>query len=99
MRIIEKSSLKDYWTKYPDAEAALREWYAVARRASWEKPLDVLEQYPDGSSIGDGRFVFRFDGFRLITWIAHEYYTVYIKWFGPHAEYDEIDPTSVDDFE
>jgi mRNA interferase HigB len=98
MRIIKESSLKGFWTKHPDAEPALREWCAVARQASWEKPLDVRAKYPEGSSIGDGRFVFRFDDYRLVTWIAYEYYTVYIKWIGPHDDYDDIDPETVDQF-
>lgn len=65
---------------------------------SLETPADVVETFPKASAIGDGRMVFRFDNYRLITYIAFEYHTIYIKWLGTHDEYDDIDPSEVDAF-
>jgi mRNA interferase HigB len=45
MRIIARSTLRDYWEIHPDVEDALRTWYYEASRAAWQSPADVKEAH------------------------------------------------------
>lgn len=100
MRIIKVQTLEEQWTKHPDAENALREWIRDVREADWEKPNDVRERYPSARTLKDNRVVFDIKGndYRLVVHIFYPAKVVYIKWFGTHAEYDDIDPLEVDDY-
>ncbi len=40
MRIIAKSTLRDYWLKHADCEQALKSWYQEADKSIWVSPND-----------------------------------------------------------
>ena len=63
-------------------------------------PFDVKDRYPNARPIADNRVIFNIKGnqYRLIVHVYYPARIVYIKFFGTHAEYDEIDATTVDDF-
>jgi mRNA interferase HigB len=100
MRIIKKKALRAQFRKYPDVEGPLKAWMEDVDAADWEGPQDVKERYPGASILGDNRFVFDIKGnqYRLIVHIFFPAKVVYIKFFGTHDGYDEVDATSVDDF-
>lgn len=99
MRIIKAKTLREYWQKHPDAESALQEWIRETRAADWETPHDVLQRFPNVRTLKDNRLVFNIKGndYRLIVHVFYPAKVVYVKWFGTHAEYDHIDPVSVDE--
>ena len=37
MRIIAKTTLRNFWMKYPDAEQPLRAWHGEAKAADWKR--------------------------------------------------------------
>jgi mRNA-degrading endonuclease HigB of HigAB toxin-antitoxin module len=41
MRILSRSTLRDFWESHPDAEEALKTWYYEASHADWQSPADV----------------------------------------------------------
>lgn len=41
MRIIAKSTLRQYWQKHPLAESALKAWFNDASSANWRNPNDI----------------------------------------------------------
>ncbi len=45
MRIISKRTLRAFWIRYPDAEAALSAWYREVEKEDWEKPAQVKARY------------------------------------------------------
>lgn len=100
MRIIKVRTLEEKWTKHPDAESALREWIRDVEDANWESLDDVQKRYPNARTLKDNRVVFDIKGevCRLVVHIFFPAKVVYIKWFGTHAEYDDIDPLEVDDY-
>jgi mRNA interferase HigB len=97
MRIIAKSTLRAFWTCYPDAEAPLLAWYREAEKADWESPARVKEQYRSASVVGGNRVVFNIKGndYRLVVQINYPYRVVYVRFVGTHAEYDKIDVREV----
>ena len=100
MRIIKKKAIIAQFSKYPDVERPLKAWLDDIKDADWEKSQDVLDRYPSARPIGSNRVVFNIKGnqYRLIVYIFYPQRMVFVKFFGTHAEYDEIDATTVDDF-
>jgi mRNA interferase HigB len=97
MRIIARKTLVEYWTDNPRAEEQLKAWYAEAAAASWNTPADVKTKYGNASILKDGRVVFNICGndFRLVAWINYDFHTIYIRFIGTHAEYDNIDAQTI----
>jgi len=98
MRVISQAKLKAFCTKYPDAGQALKAWYDEARKASWETPQQIKDQYRSASFVGQNRVVFNIYGnkYRLVVAVAYKFGAVYIKFIGTHKDYDRIDAECVD---
>jgi len=97
MRIIARKTLVEYWEANPRSEEQLKAWFAEADEASWTTPTDVKAKYGNASILRDGRVVFNICGneYRLVVWINFEFFTIYIRFIGTHAEYDEIDAQDI----
>jgi len=97
MRIISKKTLVDYWERVPAAKSELEAWYAEAKAANWATPASVKEKYGNASILKDGRVVFNICGnkHRLVVWINYDFHTIYIRFLGTHAEYDQINAQNV----
>lgn len=97
MRIIAKSTLREFWLKHADCEQVLKAWYQEADRSKWQSPNDIKAEYPSASILGDNRVVFNIKGshYRLIVKINYAYQMCWIRFIGTHAEYDKIDATTI----
>jgi len=98
MRIISIKMLKDHWAlpNRFDSEQPLKAWYAIAKEASWDHFGQVKDQFRSASAVGD-RVVFNLAGnkYRLVTYINYDFHTIYVRFVGTHAEYDEVDVRNV----
>jgi mRNA interferase HigB len=94
MRVIAKSRLRNYWNKrqYREAEQQLRAWYDEIRKGSWKNFNELKRDYPTASIVGNNRVVFNIKGnaFRLIIKFEFKMNAVFIRFFGTHKEYDNI---------
>ena len=97
MRVIAIKTLKEHWTKYPQAEQALLAWYEEAETAQWNNPNELKQQYRNASILTDKRVIFNIHGntYRLIVDIEYRLKIVFVVWFGTHKEYDKIDSKKV----
>ncbi|MEW6262758.1 MAG: type II toxin-antitoxin system HigB family toxin [Thermodesulfobacteriota bacterium] len=97
MRIIKRSTLKDFSESYPDAEGASKTWFHEVKRANWTKPQDVKEKYRTASIIGNNRVVFNIGGnkYRLIAEINYPKQIVMIRFLGTHEQYDKVNAKEV----
>jgi len=70
------------------------------KNAKWTTPAVVKAQYANASIIANNRVVFNIKGndYRLIVAIAYKMQYVFIKFIGTHAQYDQIDAATVDQF-
>lgn len=95
MRVIAKSKLEQYWNqkKYRAAEGSLKAWHDEVRKAKWKNFNDLKEEFPKASIVGNNRVVFNILGgaFRLVVKIEFRMNAVFIRFFGTHKEYDDID--------
>ncbi len=98
MRIFNKSAVELYAKSHAPARDSLRSWYAEAIDAAWLTPEQIKAQFPKASIIANNRVVFDIAGsrYRLIVSMNYQFQSVYIKFFGTHAEYDRINAASVD---
>jgi mRNA interferase HigB len=95
--IITRRTLLEYFIKYPDAKVALQEWYHELVKCNFKNFNELKVVYKSASLIGDDRVVFNVMGnkYRLVVRLVFEFKAVQIKWFGTHAEYDQIDVKTV----
>ena len=98
MRIFNRSAVLHYARLHADARGDLLSWYAVAEKASWNGPQDVKAKFPNASIIANNRVVFNIKGndYRLIVSFNYKYGACYIKFFGSHAQYDNVKAETVD---
>ena len=97
MRVISKRSLQVFCEREPQAKEALLAWYAEALDAQWRTPADVKAKYGNASILKEGRVVFNICGndYRLVVWINFAFFTVYVRFIGTHAEYDDINAQTI----
>ena len=97
MRIIAKSTLRDYWTVNKDAEQALLSWYKVANKAKWSNFNEVKQQFGSCKVLGDDRIIFKVKGknHRLMIKISFENQLIWIRFIGTHSEYDLINAKEI----
>lgn len=100
MRIIALSTLKACWEENPaciDAKDPALAWYRHVLKADWASPAKVKADFRTASILKDGRVVFNIAGnkYRLVVWINYAYKVVYIRFFGTHAQYDQIDVQTI----
>jgi mRNA interferase HigB len=93
MRVVAKRTLREFWERFPDAEEALKTWYAEAKVGTWHNPAEIKIQYRSASILKDNRVVFNICGnrYRLVVKISYNNGVVLIRFIGTHREYDAID--------
>jgi len=72
-------------------------WFHEVEAAEWRGPADVKQSYANASVVGNDRIVFNIHGnaYRLVAAVDYRRQIVFIKWLGPHAQYDDIDVKTV----
>jgi mRNA interferase HigB len=97
MRIIAKSTLREFGEKHSDVEEALQAWYDDTERSHWKTPADIRAVYASASFLANNRVVFNIRGnhYRLVTHIHYNTQIVYIRFVGTHVEYDRIDAVTI----
>lgn len=97
MHVISVKKLRLFWETHPDAEQALRAWYAVAKHARWRTPADIKVGFRSASFVGNSRVIFNIKGnvYRLVVIVEYQRDVVFVRFVGTHQEYDRIDPETV----
>jgi len=97
VRIIAIKTLREFWGRHSGAEQPLRSWYAETKKASWQKPNDIVKQYRTASILTNNRVVFNIKGndYRLVTAINYDFGIIYIQFIGTHKEYDKINAEEI----
>jgi mRNA interferase HigB len=104
MRVIARSTLSRFVEALAGrkdqaaVKSALHAWYSEIQSALWSSPGEVKRAYANASIVGSDRVVFNIKGnsYRLVAAIDYRRQVVFIKWLGPHADYDHIDVRTVE---
>ena len=96
-RIFAKSTLREFWEKFPGSEQYLKTWYDTAMSSNWKSPSDVKQTYANASILKDSRIVFNIKGniYRLVAKFNFEKQWIFIRFIGSHKEYDRIDANKI----
>ncbi len=96
-RIFAKSTLREFWEKFPDSEQYLKTWYDTAMCSDWKTPADVKQTYSNASILKNSRIVFNIKGnaYRLVAKFNFEKRWIFIIFIGSHKEYDKIDANTI----
>jgi len=97
MHIIAIRALREFWETHPRAETPLRGWYAEASRANWRTPSDIKAVHRSASFLANNRVVFNIKGndYRLVVAVRYPSTTMFIRFVGTHAEYDQVDAETI----
>ena len=97
MRIIARSTLREFWEIHAAAEPAMRSWIDDVAQADWQSPADIKSIYANASIIANNRVVFNIKGnkCRLIVHIRYDISIIFIRFVGTHAEYDKVDAETI----
>ena len=100
MRAFNSSTLLGFGKRHAGSEGAFRELNRTLRAADWKSNQDILAAYPGTRAIKGGRVVFNVKGneYRVIAKIDFQFQLVFIKFVGTHAEYDKIEPETVEHY-
>lgn len=97
VRVFNRSTVRAFADEHADARQPLFAWFAEVQRADWRGPENVKASYPSASILPGNRVVFNIKGnrYRIVVAVKHEFFAVYIRFIGAHAEYDEIDAATI----
>ncbi len=97
MRIIAKSTLRDFWIVHKDCEDQLKSWYDEAEKSNWTSPNEIKQDYATASILQDNRVVFNIKGnsYRMIVKINYKFGIIWIRFIGTHGEYDKINAFTI----
>lgn len=67
--IIAIRNLTAFYLKHPDSKTSIETWMAITKNAVWQKPSDVVQDFPDADPVKNNRVVFNIAGnkYRLIV--------------------------------
>ena len=97
MVIISKTALVEFGGEHADSIEALNRWYDLSKQANWNNLADIKKTFSTVDFVGNDRYVFNIKGnkYRLVAMIFFDIRTVYIRFIGTHAEYDETDCSTI----
>ena len=97
MIIISKTVLVDFGAEHADSVDALNKWYSTCRKANWKNLSELKKTFGSVDFVGNDRYVFNIKGnkYRLVAMIFFDIRTMFIRFIGTHAQYDETDCSKI----
>lgn len=102
MRVIAKSTWKKFWERpgCGDARGPLESWRDEAVKAEWQTPQAVKDQFGSAGICANNRVVFNVGGnkYRLVVEMQYRAGIAWVKFVGTHAQYDQIDVETINEY-
>lgn len=97
MRVIARNTLVGFWSAHPETKVALERWLKRVRAAHWTSADEVQRAAPKCKALNRERVRFEVAGgnYRLVVAFDFRRQAAFIKFIGPHAEYDRVDALTV----
>jgi len=92
MRILSKSTLRDFWERHPDSRPSLEYWYDLVDGINFNNSNEVISYFNTADVIGKGRIVFNIcrNKYRLIVKFEYERKFAFVRFIGNHKSYDKL---------
>ncbi|MCE6992847.1 type II toxin-antitoxin system HigB family toxin [Dyadobacter sp. CY323] len=97
MVVISYRMIREFAKKHHASLEALDVWYDIVEKANWSHFHDVKRDFNSVDSVGNDRYVFNVKGnqYRIVALINFNVRTMYILFIGTHAEYDNINASTI----
>ena len=97
VRVFNRGTIRRYCVAHPPAANQLRAWFKDAEGTDWATTADVRARYATASIVNAQRVVFNIQGnnYRLIVSINYRFRAIYIRWFGTHAQYNNVNAATI----
>lgn len=97
MRIYSKSTLRDFWEKFPDSREQLLAWYDILSKNEFNNTNENKEIFGSADFVKNGKIIFNISGnkYRLITKMNYTKQLVFVLFLGTHDMYNKIDIESL----
>lgn len=97
VRVFNTNTLLAFSRDHAGSEQPFRELAKTLRQADWSSFEDVARAYPPSRAIKGDRVIFNVKGneYRVVAAMDYKRKAVFIKFVGTHAEYDKINPETV----
>jgi len=97
MNVIARRTLTEFWTKHPETETALKEWFAKVRNSQFSSMNEVTQAFSRATVLNGERVKFDILGgnYRLVVAFKFTANVAWIKFVGTHQEYDRVDALTV----
>lgn len=97
VRVIAKSTLRNFWEKHADTEQQLKAWFNEMAKTDWTSFNQLKTEFPSASILPGGRVVFNIKGnsYHLIAKFNFDYAICWIRFIGTHADYDKVDAKTI----
>jgi mRNA interferase HigB len=98
MRLVAKSTLKEFWERSRESKTGLLSWYEKMSNNDYSTLQEVIADFKDADYIGNERIVFNIarNKYRLIVSFNYEFKACWIKFVGNHKDYDKIDAKTIE---
>ena len=100
MNVYNLSTLTAFVNKHSDCKETVHKWYHDLLTRKWQKPSDVTRDYNTARAVKNNRIIFKINDndYRVIVEINYQKGWLFIKFIGTHAEYDQVDPETINLF-
>jgi len=90
--VIAQKIINEFAVRYPLSAGPLNNWYKQVKIADWSNFSEVKMTFNTVDSVGNDRYVFDISGnkYRIVAMIHFKHRTLYIRFIGTHAQYDEL---------
>ena len=97
MVVISKAILRDFGLEHPDVVESLNYWYTITKQQDWDNFSDLKNAFNSVDYVGNDRYVFNIKGnrYRMVAMILFDIRTVFIRFIGTHAEYDNTNVSTI----
>jgi mRNA interferase HigB len=95
VNVIARPRIREYQARYPECAGRLSAWYDDMSKKNYGTFEELRQAYQQADQVGE-RVVFNIGrSYRLVVRVNWKSGTVFVRWFGPHAEYDRTDVSLV----
>ena len=97
MIVFTPATISQFVASHPDTYNELLRWKLIVESADWSSFADVKQDFNSVDYVKNDRYVFNIKGnkYRLIAMIHFKVRSVYIRFIGPHSEYDDVNVATI----
>ena len=102
IHLIKEKTIRNFVIQYSDSLASFEDWITKTKLANWQTPKDINSTFSTADILGNSssRVVFNIAGnkYRLVVEMQYRAGIVWVKFVGTHAQYDQINVESVNEY-